>query len=352
MVGLSLTASLGAMRFWLVLGGAGAGLYLPSGVATITHSVNDAHWGKALAFHRASAQPRLSSRRPLLAEALFSTLSWRGVLVVVGSVAILLGGWFALSGHGGSQRGEAPRLQTMAGLLRDRSVWAMMLIFAAGVGSSLGVYSLLPLFLVSDVGMTLRAANSITEPLARCVSGGRLPVGLAHRSDGPSARPRRGLDDHGIAQPLSGTVPGAGPDPHLCLSAGRRGGDVFPAGFCCRLAPFPGPDAESGDCPHHRRRRVPRGRWGSRPYRLPGRGCFVLDRLHRGRSPGDSLATALACRDSRSGARGTRRPAAEPTGCKPSTALAQLARRCDVRAKYASHRASLAALYLELFRLA
>jgi NNP family nitrate/nitrite transporter-like MFS transporter len=149
------------MRFWLVLCGAGAGLYLPSGVATITHSVNDAHWGKALAFHELA--PNLAFiTAPLLAEALFSTLSWRGVLVVVGSVAILLGGWFALSGHGGNQRGEPPRLQTIAGLLRNPSVWAMMLIFAAGVGSSLGLYSMLPLFLVSGVGMTLRAANGIT----------------------------------------------------------------------------------------------------------------------------------------------------------------------------------------------
>jgi NNP family nitrate/nitrite transporter-like MFS transporter len=161
MVGLSLAASLGAMRLCLVLIGAAAGLYLPAGVATITHLVNDAHWGKALAFHELA--PNLAFiTAPLLAEALFATISWRGVLAVVGSVAILLGGCFALSGHGGSQRGEPPRLQTMAGLLRDPSVWAMMLIFAAGVGSSLGVYSMLPLFLVSDVGMTLRAANSIT----------------------------------------------------------------------------------------------------------------------------------------------------------------------------------------------
>jgi NNP family nitrate/nitrite transporter-like MFS transporter len=123
--------------------------------------VNDAHWGKALAFHELA--PNLAFiTAPLLAEALFATISWRGVLAVVGSVAILLGGCFALSGHGASQRGEPPRLQTIAGLLRDPSVWAMMLIFAAGVGSSLGLYSMLPLFLVSDVGMTLRTANGIT----------------------------------------------------------------------------------------------------------------------------------------------------------------------------------------------
>jgi len=161
MVGLSLAASLGAIRVCLVLIGAAAGLYLPSGIATITHLVHDAHWGKALAFHELA--PNLAFiTAPLLAEALFAAISWRGVLAVVGGTAILLGGCFALSGHGGSQRGEPPRLQTMAKLLCHRPVLAMMLVFAAGVGSSLGLYSMLPLFLVSGVGMTLRAANSIT----------------------------------------------------------------------------------------------------------------------------------------------------------------------------------------------
>jgi NNP family nitrate/nitrite transporter-like MFS transporter len=89
MVGLSLAASLGTMRFWLVLGGAGAGLYLPAGVATITHLVNDAHWGKALAFHELA--PNLAFiTAPLLAEALFAAISWRGVLAVVGSARRVL----------------------------------------------------------------------------------------------------------------------------------------------------------------------------------------------------------------------------------------------------------------------
>jgi len=161
LVGLSLTSSLWTMRLWLVLVGTGAGLYLPAGVATITHLVKDAHWGKALAFHELA--PNLAFiTAPFLADAFLASISWRGVLAAVGGVAMLLGGCFALSGHGGSRQGEAPRLQTVAGLLRDPAVWAMMLIFAAGVGSSLGLYSMLPLFLVTESGMTLRAANSLT----------------------------------------------------------------------------------------------------------------------------------------------------------------------------------------------
>ncbi len=148
LAGLSLASSLWAMRVWLVLVGTGAGLYLPAGVATITHLVKDAHWGKALAFHELA--PNLAFiTAPFLADAFLASISWRGVLAVLGGAAILLGGCFTLSGHGGSRQGEAPRLQTVAGLLRDPAVWAMMLIFAAGVGSSLGLYSMLPLFLVA-----------------------------------------------------------------------------------------------------------------------------------------------------------------------------------------------------------
>jgi NNP family nitrate/nitrite transporter-like MFS transporter len=161
LAGLSLTSSLWTMRLWLVLVGTGAGLYRPAGVATITHLVKDAHWGKALAFHELA--PNLAFiTAPFLADAFLASISWRGVLALLGGVAMLLGGCFALSSHGGSRQGEAPRLQTVAGLLRDPAVWAMMLIFAAGVGSSLGLYSMLPLFLVSGSGMTLRAANSLT----------------------------------------------------------------------------------------------------------------------------------------------------------------------------------------------
>jgi NNP family nitrate/nitrite transporter-like MFS transporter len=162
LAGLSLTSSMWAMRSCLVLVGTGAGLYLPAGVATITHLVKDAHWGRALAFHELA--PNLAFiTAPLLAEAFLASISWRGVLAGLGAIAVLLGGCFAFSGQGGSRQGEAPSMPTVGGLLRDPAVWAMMLIFAAGVGSSLGLYSMMPLFLVTESGMTLRAANSLTS---------------------------------------------------------------------------------------------------------------------------------------------------------------------------------------------
>lgn len=238
LIGLSFAGSLGAMQFWLVLSGTGAGLYLPSGVATITDLVHDAQWGKALAFHELA--PNLAFiTAPLLAEVLLATISWRGVLAVVGSVALVLGASFVLSGHGGTRRGEPPRLQTVAGLLRGPSVWAMMFIFAAGVGSSLGVYSMLPLFLVSAVGMTLRTANGITG-LSRvaCVAvaflSGWLTDRIGHRRALAIA-----LATTGLLNLCLGVLPGPTLTPFFVFLQGAAAVMFFPPAFAAvsRLVP-------------------------------------------------------------------------------------------------------------------
>ena len=161
MLGLSRSVSLGEIHLWLALLGTAAGLYLPSGIAVITHLTDEAHWGKALAVHELA--PNLGFvTAPLLAEALLASISWRGVLAVVGCGGILLGGCFALWGHAGGLRGEPPRLQSVARVARDPSLWVMALFFTVGIGSGLGLYSMLPLFLVNEVDMGRAAANTIT----------------------------------------------------------------------------------------------------------------------------------------------------------------------------------------------
>ena len=240
LAGLSLTASMWAMRFCLVLVGTGAGLYLPAGVATITHLVKDAHWGKALAFHELA--PNLAFiTAPLLAEAFLASISWRGVLAGLGAIAILLGGCFAFSGQGGSRQGEAPRLQTVGGLLRDPAVWAMMLIFAAGVGSSLGLYSMLPLFLVNEGGMTLRAANSITSLsrvacLAVAFVSGWLTDRMGHRHALTVA-----LTTTASLNLCLGLFPGPVLTPAFVFLQGAAAVMFFPAAFAAVSHLVPGP---------------------------------------------------------------------------------------------------------------
>jgi NNP family nitrate/nitrite transporter-like MFS transporter len=161
MLALSQARTLGEIHVCLVLVGTGAGLYLPTGIATITELVDERHWGKALALHELA--PNLGFiTAPLLAEALFAVLSWRGVLGVVGGGALLLGGCFARWGQGGTRRGEAPRLATVHRVVREPSLWVMAWLFGMGVGASLGVYTMIPLFLVSEIGLSRATANTLT----------------------------------------------------------------------------------------------------------------------------------------------------------------------------------------------
>ncbi len=157
---LSRSVSIAGMRVGLLLFGAAAGLYLPSGIATLTGEVRREHWGKALAIHELAPNLGYISA-PLLAEALLRLLPWRGVLTVPAALAILMGICFMVLGRGGEHRSELPRLTTVSQLVRDPSLWILASLFSVGVGLALGVYSMLPLFLVNEIGMERQLANVV-----------------------------------------------------------------------------------------------------------------------------------------------------------------------------------------------
>jgi NNP family nitrate/nitrite transporter-like MFS transporter len=156
----SQSASVAGLRVELILLGMAAGLYLPSGIAMVTGETSQAQWGKALAIHELA--PNLGFvTAPLVAEGLLRLVSWRGVLAVLGFLAILAGMLFALFGRGGEGTPHPPQLRTATQLAREASFWVMAVLFALSVGTGLGVYTMTPLFLVSEIGMERGAANAV-----------------------------------------------------------------------------------------------------------------------------------------------------------------------------------------------
>ena len=140
--------------------GLASGLYLPSGLASLTALVNARHWGKAIATHELA--PNLSFFiAPLLAEGLMMWFSWRGVLVFLGGCSILTGGVFSLFGKGGDFSGEAPNFLSLKTLFSERSFWIMMVLFSLGICATLGIYTMLPLFLVAQHGLERNWANTL-----------------------------------------------------------------------------------------------------------------------------------------------------------------------------------------------
>ena len=164
-VGIALLTIAAATSLWLIecglmaLGFA-AGFYLPSAIATITSLVDKRHWGKAIAIHELA--PNLAFfATPFLAEIFLHWSSWRmglgllGVLSLVGSLS------FGRLGRGGDFPGESPGSNAFAVLARTPAFWLMMVLFGVGVSSTIGVYAMLPLYLVSQRNFDQSTANTL-----------------------------------------------------------------------------------------------------------------------------------------------------------------------------------------------
>jgi MFS transporter, NNP family, nitrate/nitrite transporter len=168
----ALTPSLWGVRLGMLIMGMAAGFYFPSGMATITSLFRSQHWGKAIAVHELAPNLALAVA-PLLSEMLLQRISWRGTLALVGLASLLLGIAFARFGRGGELRGEAPAFGFLCVLFREPAFWIMLMLFGLGISSTVGIYSMLPLFLVSERGMEPNHANTI-------VALSRLPtLGMA-----------------------------------------------------------------------------------------------------------------------------------------------------------------------------
>ena len=157
---ISTCESLWGMRIGMLLLGFAAGLYLPSGIASVTFIADPKHWGKALAVHELA--PNLSFvLAPLLSEGLMGWFSWRGVLLFLGICCLLTGMAFARFGKGAQGYGAPPSFSSFRALFKERSFWIMILLFSLGITGTLGIYTMLPLYLVAEQGIERNWANTV-----------------------------------------------------------------------------------------------------------------------------------------------------------------------------------------------
>ena len=157
---VSRSASTSTMHAGLFAIGVSAGFYLPSGIAMLTDVVSMKHWGKTLAIHELAPNMAFVTT-PLLVEVLLTFVPWRSIIGILGAFSILTGLLFLVCGPGRSQKGQTPNLKTLKQILGNPSFWIMGAVFSQAVGGSLGVYTMLPLFLVEDVGMGRELANAL-----------------------------------------------------------------------------------------------------------------------------------------------------------------------------------------------
>jgi len=153
---------LGSLRFIALMIGLSCGLYLPSAIAILTDLVEEKHWGKALAIHELA--PNLAfTLAPLIAAVMLPHFSWRIVLATPGIFSIAFGLLFLIFGSGGYFRGQVPQLENCRILVIRRAFWITVFLFTLGIASTMGLFNMLPAYLVSHFGMAYDSANTLVS---------------------------------------------------------------------------------------------------------------------------------------------------------------------------------------------
>ena len=152
--------SLWAIRLGLVSLGVATGLYLPSGMTTITAAIRSVHWGKAIAFHE-FAPSFAFILAPFIVEGLLLLCRWQEILVLIGAISLILGLVFLRLAPSGDFTGEAPTFDNIRLLIGKPAFWIMVVLFALAIGSSIGLYSMMPLYLVAERGIDRELANML-----------------------------------------------------------------------------------------------------------------------------------------------------------------------------------------------
>jgi NNP family nitrate/nitrite transporter-like MFS transporter len=229
LMGVSFSHSLWTVSLVLFILGMAGGIYLPSGIATLTTLVSPRHWGKAIAVHEMA--PNLSFlAAPLLSEALLGWASWRGILAILGGICVFLGLAFARFGRGGEFPGEAPGLRSSKILMAKPSFWIMIVLFSMGISGTIGIYTMLPLYLIVERGMEQGWANAI-------VALSRIPgLGAVFLAGWASDRlgPRLMIGLCSLLTGLSTVLLAVAPESWLPLTAfvqATLANCFFPAGF-------------------------------------------------------------------------------------------------------------------------
>jgi NNP family nitrate/nitrite transporter-like MFS transporter len=157
---VSLSIGMWSTAIVLLLVGMAAGFYLPSGIATLTSLIHSKHWGKAIAIHELA--PNLGFvLAPIVAEILLNLFSWRGISALFGIISMAMGAGFTRFGRGGEFPGEVPGSGSFRALFSQPAFWIMTILFGLGIAGSFGIFTMLPLYLVSERSLERSWANTL-----------------------------------------------------------------------------------------------------------------------------------------------------------------------------------------------
>ena len=165
LVGVFLVVSaLSSTYWWLLAGltglGLSCGVYLPSGIASLTSLVRRQDWGKTLAIHQTA--PNLAYvTAPILAELLSALLDWRLAFGLFGVISFGLGIIHFKFGRGGDFKSQSVSWSDLRSFFTNPALWVFIPLFSLAIGSNQGVFNISTLYLVAERGFTRIHSNTL-----------------------------------------------------------------------------------------------------------------------------------------------------------------------------------------------
>ncbi len=139
--------------------GLATGTYIPGILPIITGMYDHRNWGKAIGFHDSAASFSILGI-PILVAFGLKFFSWEKLLLFLGIASFILPAYFwkvSLEPRPDEVRGVG----TYFSIFKMRSIWILGLLWIFASGSSSGIYSVLPLYLIKERGMDLYLANTL-----------------------------------------------------------------------------------------------------------------------------------------------------------------------------------------------
>jgi MFS family permease len=158
LIAISVTHHLMWFKLLFVLLGVFSGFHLPSAIACVIDKLDSKDFSKALAIHELG--PNLGFIIcPLIVQVLLYVGSWRYTLPFLGISSIALGICYGFGERICNGYGELPTIKNIGFLFAIPIFWVMFILFALALSAGVGIYTMLPLYLQIERGMSSSAAN-------------------------------------------------------------------------------------------------------------------------------------------------------------------------------------------------
>ena len=144
----------------LLLIGVGSGMYPPSGIASLTSLVSKARTGQAIAIHEMGPNIALVAA-PLFVLFFYRSLSWRGLLCLLAGLNLLILAVYIRRKDSGTFAGSPPKFNNLKVIIFDPAILFITFLFFIALGSTQGVFAILPLYLVTAKGLDPDTANTL-----------------------------------------------------------------------------------------------------------------------------------------------------------------------------------------------